>query len=444
MSTIVPVAPAGGTAADPLDGPVGGESPSGTLRARIASAWAELQHSLSGTPGRLRIVSAVAVLSAVLLAIGGGAALRERATALDAAKTSAAHLVLVQSVQIRLAQADADATNSFLGFGRLEPEAQRLEYIASVATASRDLARAASASEDDARTLGEANAALTRYTGYVSSARANNRVFLPVGANYLSTASDLLRNDIVPKLEARAAADQKNIDAAYSRAAHAAWWLTLVALVGLGGLIWAQVYLARHSRRIVNLPLAAATVGLLVSLIVAAGAMAVAQSSAKNVRDGALTQATDLSRSRVNAFTAKSREALTLIARGSATEADPLWKAAMSKATQSLPRGNVAAAQALDNYAAEHAKINGRDVSGDWKGAVNQAIGTSSTSANALFQTYDSLSAKALGVQAAETTSRLDKAGNGLLPAGLLIVLVGLLAAVAAWWGVTLRLDEYR
>jgi hypothetical protein len=440
--TIVPAAPAGGPSTAPPDG-TAGETPA-TLQGRVSDALAALRHGLSGTPGQLRLVSAVAVLAAVLVAIGGGAALNERSSALGEAKSSAAHLILVQGVQIRLAQANADATNSFLGFGRLEPLAQRLDYIAAIAAASRDLAVAANASPEDAKTLGEANAELTRYTGYVSSARANNRLSVQVGADYLSTASDLLKSEINPKLVARANADQKKIDAAYSRSTHAAWWLALVAIVGLGILVWAQFYLARHSRRILNVPLAAATVGLVIALIVALGAMALAQSRARDVRDGALSQATRLSLSRVAAFTAKSDESLTLIARGSATADDTDWTKSINTAKSFLPGGNPAASQALDAYAAEHKKINDLDVGNNWREAVNRAIGSDKTSANALFEIYASQTEGALTTKATATASGLGKAGNALLPAGILVILVGLLAAVGAWWGVTLRLDEYR
>lgn len=448
--TIVPPAPTGGSPQSAvLAGRVGSTPASGTLGHRLASASATIRHYLAGSPGRLRIVSGVAVIAAVMVALGGGAALRERSGALDEAKSSAAHLVLVQSVQIRLAQADADVTNSFLGFG-LEPEGQRLDYVASIEAASRDLARAANASAEDAERLGTANAALTKYTGYIGLARANNRQGLPVGANYLTTASELLRdpnhelNGVVPQLEASAAADQKKIDAAYARAGRASWWLALVAIIGLGVLIWAQFYLARHSRRIVNVPLAASTVGLLVALIVAAGAMAVAQSQANGVRDGELADATALSQSRVAAFNAKSTESLTLIARGSATEADAAWTDLMKSAETALPNENTASAEALAKYAAAHKKINDLDLAGKWDNAVAAAIAPGKTSANALFQNYANQTAGELAEQARLTDSKLDDAGNALLPAGILVVLVGLLAGIGAWWGISLRLDEYR
>ena len=447
--TIWPPAPTGGppqsTVLPGLPGPGGTAPASGTLGHRLASASATIRHYLAGSPGRLRIVSAVAVLAAVVVALGGGAALRERSGALDVAKSSAAHLVLVQSVQIKLAEADADATNSFLKFG-LEPEDQRLDYIAAIQAASRDLTVAANGSSEDAKTLGDANAALTRYTGYIGSARANNRLGKPVGANYLTTASELLRADVIKPLEARAAADQTKIDDAYSRAEHASRWLALVALIGLGVLIWAQVYLAQHSRRIVNVPLAAASVGLLVALMVAAGAMALAQSKANGVRDGSLANATALSNSRVAAFTAKSTESLTLIARGSATEKDETWAGFMTQALK-LPSGNDAAKKALQDYGELHRAINATDVKGEWDKAVASAVNPGTPekpTANTRFAVYADLTEKALTSQATEATDDLGAAGNSLLPAGILVVLAGLLAAIGAWWGISLRLDEYR
>lgn len=441
--TIVPTAPPGGHAADAPDGPAGGQPAAATLQARVAAASQALRHALSGTPGKLRVVSGLAVLAAVLIAIGGGAALNDRSAALDEAKRASAHLVLLQSVQTNLVQADADATNSFLSFG-LEPPNQRLDYIASIKAASHDLAVAADASPADASALGGANAALTRYTGYVSSARANNLQGLQVGASYLQTASALLQSDIVPQLAARSAADVKAIDSAYSRANHAAWWLALVALVGVGGLIWAQFYLAQHSRRIINLPLAASTAALLVALIVAAGAMALAQSRATDVRSGALSQAKALSTSRVSAFNAKSIESLTLISRGSGPTLDPTWQTAFKKATSSLPSADGSAGRTLAAYGEQHVAIRKLDDAGNWDGARKLAIRTGPGSANAQFTSYAAQTKGALRDQATATASGLDRAGNALLPAAILIILVGLLAAIGAWWGVTLRLDEYR
>src|SRR3954447_24820543 len=322
--TIVPPAPRGMPSRPAVST---GSSGSGATRpgppsSRRASASATVRHYLDGSPGRLRMISAMAVIATVLAAVLGGAALRERSAALAEGAATAEHLLLVQDIQTNVTEADAVASNSFLRAG-LELPAQRARYSAAIATATRELAIAARASSEDAQALGAVNAALATYLGRVESARANNRQGLPVGASYLATASALLTSEVVPPLEARAAADAATMDAAYARAGNARWWLALAALVGLGGLVWAQLYLVQHSRRIVNVPLAASTVGLLVALVLASAAMALAQSKADGVRHGALWEATDLSRSRVAAFGAKSVESLALIKRGSGAELDP-------------------------------------------------------------------------------------------------------------------------
>lgn len=424
-----------------------GPAPTGPLPARpnrLAAAGTALRRSFSGSPGRLRLIAIGAVLSVVISALLGAWALQLRSSALDRAASSSAHLLLLQNVQTKLMQADADATNAFLGSG-LEPQPPRLDYIASLGAASRDLGLAAQHSTADAQALGAANAALTRYAGYVASARANNRQNLQVGASYLKTASDLLRSDVIPHLQDRSKADSDAVNSAFSRAANVRWLLLLAAVIGVGGLLYAQILLTRHSHRYVNLPAAASAIGLVVVLVASAVVMSSAQSEASDVRQGPLEKASGLSDSRVSAFDAKASESLTLIARGSATEADTEWKRLYAKALGEIDGSAYPDAKdALEQYDTAHTKVNTQDVNGDWDYAVKAATSTSNGSVNALFTRYANLTAKSLDTQASATADRLSSANDRLLPFSLILLIVGLLCAAGAWWGVSLRLDEYR
>jgi len=436
MSQVTTVSPPGFQYAGP-DGPAAPPS-------RVSAAGTAIRQSFSGSPGRLRLIALGAVLSVSLSALLGGWALLLRSSALDRAASSSAHLLLLQNVQTKLVQADADATNSFLGFG-LEPQTQRLDYIATLQAASHDLALAARHSGADANALGDANAALTRYAGYVSSARANNRAGEPVGANYLDTASALLRSDVIPKLQERAKADSDSVNSAFSQAGNVRWLLLLAALIGVGGLLWAQILLTRHSHRYLNLPAAASTLGLVVVLAAAAVVMSSAQNEASEVRAGPLEKAAGLSDSRVSAFDAKAKESLTLIARGSATATDADWNKLYQDALGELDGSAYPDAKAaLEKYGTAHDKLNKLDVNGDWDTAVKAAAATGGTSVNAIFNRYASLTQESLTTQAAATSDRLATANNQLIPAGLLLLIVGLLCAAGAWWGVSQRLDEYR
>lgn len=411
---------------------------------RITEASSALRRSFAGSPGRLRLIALGAVVSVVISALLGAWALQMRSSALDKAAASSSHLLLLQNVQTNLVQADAAATNSFLGYG-LEPEAQRLDYIASLEAASNDLALAAQHSDADAQALGEANAALTRYSGYISSARANNRQGLPVGANYLETASSLLSTGVIEKLEERVTADKAAVESAFSQGANARWLLLLAVVIGIGGLVYAQLQVTRHSHRYVNIPAAISTVGLVVVLAASAVIMSSAQSEASDVRNGPLEKATGLSDSRVAAFSAKATESLTLIARGSATADDDDWNGLITTARQELDGlAYPQASSALDDYVAGHEQVNGLDVKGNWDDAVELATATDEGSVNALFDRYADLTQDDLNTQRDAASDRLADANNQLLPTGILLLVVGLLCAAGAWWGVSLRLDEYR
>jgi hypothetical protein len=436
--TITP--PPGGGFATLVNGPPAPEtSPIG----RVVDAF---RRGLEGTPGRLRLAAGVAILAAVIAGLGGAAALRDRAGALQEAQDSAANLALLQGVRTNLGQADADAANAFLRFG-LEPQAQQRDYAASLQAASRAIAAAARGANDaDAQVLGEVNDLLTVYAGDVEAARANNRQGFPVGASYLNEASDLMREQILAKLAGVAGNEERRTDAAYDRAAGASSWLWLSVVVGIGGLLAVQVWLAGRSRRVLNLPAVLATGALVVVLIGAASLMAVAQNQADDVREGSYARAAALGQTRVAAFSAKSQEALTLIARGSATEADEEWKTQYESAVSALRRaGNDSSlVTPLDQYRQAHEALNALDTDGRWDQAVAAATATGAQSANGAFGTFATGSATALDDAAKATRDGLDEARGGLLPLAFVTLLVGLLAAVGAWWGISLRLDEYR
>ncbi|GAA3616828.1 hypothetical protein GCM10022223_36680 [Kineosporia mesophila] len=407
--------------------------------------------SFSGTPGRLRLTAIGAVLAVLVSAVLGAVALKMRSDALGRADSSASHLLLLQGVQTNLVVADADATNAFLK-GGLEPQEQRLGYIKAMKAVSNDLVIAAQHSSADAKALGEANAVLNRYSGFVGSARANNRQGFSVGASYLTSANALLsdpddKDDVstghraIDLIEARVAADTQAVDDAYADAGFARWLLLLAAVVGIGGLLYAQVTLSRQSHRYLNLPIVASTVVLVVTLGGAAVLMAAAQSKANDVRSESLRPALALSASRVAAFTAKSTESLTLIKQGSATPDDIPWNTEYNKAL-SLVDGD--SKTQLEAYKAQHDKINQLDVDGSWRSAVNLATSESDTSANALFLKYDDSTEKALRKAKDDTAKGLSSTGDLLLPVAVLLLLVGLFCAAAAWRGVSFRLNEYR
>jgi hypothetical protein len=411
---------------------------------RGTRAWFE------GTPGRLRVAGIATVLACLLLGIFAFVAASSRAGALSDARADSAQLVRVQTIRTNLVSADANLTNAFL-VGGLEPPAARAAYEQGIATAAQTLAEASGNNTRDAATLAGVNDVVTRYTGLVESARANNRLGFPLGAAYLRQATDLLRSDALPQLEGLDRSVQSRVNHAYAASADATAWLVAGLVVSLVALVVAQVWLAGRTRRLFNLPLVAATAIVLVVGIVLSGVMWWSLNKAKSTRSNAYFSTLALATARADAFDAKSSESLTLIARGQGQPYEQRFKneadnaqAILARAAQGGNNDIATAAKAFDDYRTVHKQIRAKDDGGDWDAAVALATGSSPDGANAAFQKFNDASGQALQRSSTQLHRYLDDA-HGPLPVFAWIALVaGVAAAVAAARGISVRMREYR
>ena len=188
-----------------------------TVAGRVDDVRASLRRSLSGTPGRLRILALLAVAVSLIFAIGAFSTFGSADDALRRGGENAAQLVRIQAIHTNLVRADADATNAFL-VGGLEPADQRADYTSSMAQASRLIAEAAKAQPADGPALGALNSSVLTYAGLIEQARATNRQALPVGAQYLRVASSGLRSDALPILDALVKANDARVSAEFDAA----------------------------------------------------------------------------------------------------------------------------------------------------------------------------------------------------------------------------------
>ena len=70
--------------------------------------------------------------------------------------------------------------------------------------------------------------------------------------------------------------------------------------------------------------------------------------------------------------------------------------------------------------------------------------GSGPDSGNTTFAAFDTSSDEQLAALSAQTAQQLDDTGGWLPFAGVLGLLAGVIAALCAWWGVSMRLEEYR
>ena len=411
----------------------------------------QLRHT---SPGRLRLIlAALLTLGLVTGLVAGLAANAARSGTGDLGNRAQPLMVEAESIYSALADADTTAAQAFLT-GGLEPPALTARYDADLARAMAALTSAARRTPDDGATADAVRAlssGVPRYADLVATARANNRQGLPVGAAYLSAASQLNRDTLLPQAKALFTAAQQEVDRGYAGSRSTAWVVLLAVLILalLVTLILAQRYLSRATHRTFNLPLLGATLATLL-LALGAGGVLIAQRAHldRAAADGSVPVA-NLADLRILALNERGDEALTLVARGGSDANERDFRAAVADAGARLTRiardvdGGVAGDLRArhDAYVAAHNQVRKLDDGGDYGGAVALAIGPQTTRT---FTAYTDAIGTSVEAHKATFTTEVRRAGQGL---GLLTVLGPLLALIVcglAVAGIRARLEEYR
>ncbi len=414
------------------------------------------------TPARLRAALALAVTAGLLVAGPGAAAFSGRADAVDRARVEAADLVTVQTARTRLLAADAQAATNVLLAREAPPSAER-RYRYAVEEAALRLTVAARAG-NDAYPLAAADAGLVRYGGQVATARAAALDGRPdVAAATLRRASAQLRRDVLPRLDVVQQASARRLDGDLGAAAGARLLLLGVGASTLLLLLLVQVWLARHTRRVVNPGLLAATAVAVLTGGVALGVLQRSEGAAEAVRVGPAPVVADVVAARAALFEARSAESRSLL--GPAPGQRPgvleqLWGEAAEQARSALQRlpagadavlrpGSEAERAAtplalLAEYEAAHGEVRQRLQDGDRRGAVAAAADPSDTGAAGSLENLDTATAALLARQGRQVDDGLARAGSLLRVSGWLCLVAGLATAVLAARGVGRRLAEYR
>lgn len=347
-------------------------------------------------------------------------------------------LVRVQEIQSSLLRADALATNAFLVAG-LEDPAQRAEYDDAIDVVLRDIADAADAQPADRKALAALNEQVDTYSTYIAQARANNRQGFPVGAGYQKAASDQLRNEAIPILDALVKANTDRADGAMG--GQHPIWLAVLGLIVLAGLWWLNRELARTFRRRFNkgLVIAAAIVAA-VSVVTAAGAW-IRDSSNDSLRDGEFQDAVSSAVARTAANDAKANESLRLIARGSGAVNETIWGEKAAVVEKNVPAADLGD---WNTYTERHQTIVELDDSNKWSDAVDIATTDDEESgATAPFDRFDASLADDI-TQASDAAIDDLRSGRVIaLVLSALTLLLGVGASLAVARGIGERRREF-
>src|SRR5215468_1965924 len=416
------------------------------------------------TPAKLRLLLAGLV---VLCLVWGGLAawvVSQRASgASDVVGTSEPLSLDGQQIYRALSDADATAASAFLS-GGLEPIAARHRYQADIAQAARHLesATAAAGHSPAARDLAVLSAGLPIYTGEVETARANNRLGLPLGAAYLREASALMRGTLLPAARDVSAQADAQLTAASGRATGLPLALLLLAAGVLLGyaLYRAQRWLFQRTHRRLNPGLVVASVAAVVSLLWLAVAFFVARADLLEARDHGSAPVAALARADIAALRARADESLTLIDAGGddSFQADFLTVqhdlgpgpetllTNAASAAQGSPGGGsaLAATTAATAWYRAHKTVRALDNNGQHTKAVQlvttQGPGHSSTQ----FARLDGSLTSAIAADQAVFRVHAVAGRNAFTGLEIGVIVLALIMAAGCARGLSTRLAEYR
>jgi hypothetical protein len=422
--------------------------------------------TLSTTPGRLRQLLIIAVLLSLAWGALAGFTATRYATAASSVVTTREPLSLdAQQIYSRLSDANDAAATAFLT-GGLEPPAVRQRYLADIGVAESRIEEATAnggaapgAAAQDLNTLVED---LPVYAGEVETARADNRLGLPLGAAYLREASGLMRSTLLPAASGMDAAENASLGATSAQATG----LPLISVTLAVGLVIAYLlyrtsrWLRRRTNRVLNVGLVAAGVALIVSVAWLAAAYTAGRGDMLTAQARGSTPVEALAKVGIAAQRAHADESLTLID----NSGDDIYQqdyvgqertlgpgpgtllTAAQAAAAGGPAASAADAAVRDARAwyAAHAAVRALDDKGSHAGAVASVLGTEPGDAGAAFAKLTAeLSAGMTADQATFDASAQAGAGDftALAPG---VAVAALIMAACCAWGLSRRLVEYR
>jgi len=408
------------------------------------------------TPGRILAIGAVLAMLGVLSAFAISTTINERQLQLTNVLDHTEPLAFAAGqLYTTLSVADAAAATAFISGS--EPRAVRQRYEQAITDAAVAVTRASSGltNPELVELLGLTNARLAVYTGLIETARTNNRMGNPVGSSYLSEASALMQQTILPDAQRLYGATSRLVDAETSASTKIpAPVIVIVAVTLLFG-AFAHRWLARHTKRRVNIGLVVGGLAIAVMIVWVGTALAVSTAdsrAAKNTAAESLRTVTNLA---ITAQQARADETLSLIRRGDEDVRKRSYYQRVDLMRDELrdylarkdtvdKSGLAQADQLLERWRQADERINEYIKTGDYQAATQVALGTGQDDSTPAFDKLNE--ALSQGIQESRTQLRNDISSARRVLSGTTVggAMLSVGAALAVALGIWPRMSEYR
>ena len=408
------------------------------------------------TPGRILIIGVILAALGVLSAFAISTTISERQNQLTRVLQHTEPLAFAAGqLYTTLSVADAAAATAFIAGAEPRPVRQRYEQAITGAAVAVTHASSDLTDPPLLELLGRVNAQLAVYTGLIETARTNNRMGNPVGSAYLSEASALMQDKILPDAQRLYEATSARVDAETTASAKIPAPVIIVVAATLGFGIFAHRWLARRTKRRVNIGLVFGGLAIAVMIVWVGSALIISTAgsrAAKNTAADSLRTVTGLA---ITAQQARADETLSLIRRGDEDVRKRSYYQRVDQMRQQLIdyrarnddndlNGLEDADQLLDKWRQADERINDYIAVGNYQAATQVALGTGEEDSTAAFDKLND--ALNRGISESRTQLRSDIISARRVLSGTTVggALLSVSAAVAVALGLWPRLSEYR
>jgi hypothetical protein len=411
---------------------------------------------VSSTPGRILIIGMILAALGILSAFAVSTTITQRQQQLSRVLDHTEPLAFAAGqLYTTLSIADAAAATAFIAGA--EPQGVRQRYERAITEAAVAVTRASSGLTDPPLVdlLGRINAQLAVYTGLIETARTNNRMGNPVGSSYLSEASGLMQQTILPDAQRLYEQTSAQLDSETGTSASIPAPVIVVVLTTVLFGAFAHRWLARRTKRRVNvgLVIGGLAFAILIGWVGTALAVSTAGSrAAKNTAAQSLRTVTGLA---ITAQQARADETLSLIRRGDEDMRKRSYYQRVdsmhAQLTDYLAQEDAIARDPLSNadqlllkWRRADERINGYITVGNYQAATQVALGTGEGDSTPAFDALNETLSQGISESRRQLRGDIISARRVLSGAteGGVVLSVG--AAVAVALGLWPRISEYQ
>ncbi|AGP30009.1 hypothetical protein A606_01770 [Corynebacterium terpenotabidum Y-11] len=414
---------------------------------------------ISTTPGLLTVVSIVLV--AAILAAGGamaatsGSRQGELNTMVNRSEPVS---FAAQELYNSLSVANAVATTGFLSDSSRTADT-RQQYREAVNTATSAVVRAANGTDDpssrEMTLILEIQEKLPFYISLVTEAGANNRQGYPLGAAYITQASTMMQDELLPAAAELHSRTSSSLADQQHRLTRPSWFALSGLVAAVIMLIIAQFWLAAWSNRRISAGYATATVLMAAALIWAGISAFTTWHEGPRGVVGTSQPLQTLTALRIEVQQARSTEVLGLVQRDYTadnqsdfsdrvasidTQLEELREAAENQETRDQIDG---ARESLRSWDNSHAQMVSMVRQGDYTDAVQATVGDEDGGVSASFTSLDSDLEDLIDESREQLRDYLSDAGRAASQVNLLVLVLSLLSILCIIQGTRPRLQEY-